>query len=306
MKRILLSAGLLILSFGAFSQALCPTQFLRNNGNSGPCASHIRLYFASCPSSVPSLDSIKINSVLQPQTYTLIAQSCHGSNNYVDYCVSDNNLPPAGQITVFLTFPGAVGGTSTKVICNVPEAGPTPVLLIGFSAQRNKKNDVDINWQTEQEINSSLFEIERSYDNVSFVKIGTISAAGNSSLLKSYSFTDNSNNSKSNSLYRIKMIDKDGSFAYSGVKSVKGSNATASDFLIYPNPGYANSNITISQLNGPAVIKFFDIAGRIVKTVSLENSFSVQINDLQKGTYFVQITEKNSGMTQTKKLSVIN
>lgn len=306
MKRILLSASLIIFSFGAFSQALCSNQFLRNNGNAGACASHIRLYFASCPSSVPTLDSIKINGVLQPETFTIIAQTCHGSNDYVDYCVSDNNLPPAGQITVFLTYPGAVGGTSTKVICNVPEAGPTPVILTGFSAQRNNKNDVDINWQTEQEINSSLFEIERSYDNISFVKIGTISAAGNSSTLKSYSFTDNSNNSKTTSLYRIKMIDKDGSFSYSEIKSVKGSNAATSGFLIYPNPGYANSNITISQLNGPAIIKFFDISGRIMKTVSLDNSFSIQINDLQKGTYFVQITEKNSGITQTKKLSVIN
>ena len=305
MKRILLSASLLILSFGAFSQALCPTQFLRNNGNSGPCASHIRLYFASCPSSVPTLDSIKINGVLQPETYSLISQTCHGGNDYVDYCVSDNNLPPAGQITVFLTYPGAVGGTSTSIICNVVEAGPAPVVLTGFIAQRNNKNDVDITWQTEQEINSSLFEIERSYDNISFEKIGSVKAAGNSSVLRSYSFTDNSNNSKKPSLYRIKMIDIDGSFAYSQTKSVKGSNLTT-DFLIYPNPGYANSKITISQLSGPAIIKFFDLSGRVVKTVSLQNSNSTEINDLQKGSYFVQITEINSGITQVRKLSVIN
>lgn len=305
MKRILLSASLLILSFGAFSQNLCPTQFLRNNGNSGPCASHIRLYFASCPSSVPTLDSIKINGVLQPETFTLLSQTCHGNNDYVDYCISDNNLPPAGQITVFLTYPGAVGGSSTSVICNVPDAGPTPVILSNFSAQRNKSNNVDIAWQTEQEINSSRFEIERSYDNISFEKIGTVTAAGNSSLLKSYSFTDNSNSSNKASLYRIKMIDIDGSFAYSQVKSVTGTTVTT-DFLIYPNPGYANSKITISQLNGPAVIKFFDLSGRVVKTVSLENSNSTEISDLQKGSYFVQITEKNSGITQVKKLSVIN
>jgi hypothetical protein len=307
MKRILLSASLLTLSFGGFSQAICPSLFTRNNGDKGTCASHIKLGFATCPTSVPTLDSIKINGVLQPETFSLFEQKCSGSNIYVDYCISDNNLPPTAQITMYLTFPdGAISGTGGNITCNVPEGGPAPVILTGFSAQRNKSSDVEIAWQTEQEINSSRFEIERAYDNISFEKIGTISAAGNSSLLKSYSFTDNSNNSKKASLYRIKMIDIDGSVTYSETKSVKGSNITAADFLIYPNPGYANSKITIGQLNGPAVIKFFDLSGRVVKTVSLENSNSTEISDLQKGTYFVQITEKNSGIVQVKKLSVIN
>ena len=306
MKHILLSASLLMLSFVGFSQPICPSLFTRNNGNKGTCASHIKLAFATCPTTVPTLDSIKINGVLQPETFTLFQQVCSGSNIYVDYCISDDNLPPAAQITMYLTFPaGAIGGTGGSIICNVPEGGPTPVILTVFTAQRNKSNNVDIAWQTQQESNSSHFEIERSYDNVSFEKIGTVTAAGNSSLLKSYSFTDNSNSSNKVSLYRIKMIDIDGSFAYSQTKSVTGIIVTT-DFLIYPNPGYANSKITIGQLNGPAVIKFFDLSGRVIKTISSENSGSAQINDLQKGTYFVQITEKNSGTTQTKKLSVIN
>lgn len=306
MKRILLSSSFLILSLAGISQAICPSLFTRNNGDKGTCASHIKLSFATCPTSVPSLDSIKINGVLQPETFTVFAQKCSGSNIYVDYCISDNNLPPAAQITIFLTFPGGASGGSTSIICNVPEGGPAPVILSDFTAQRNKSNDVEIAWQTQQEINSSRFEIERSYDNVSFEKIGTVSAAGNSSLVQSYSFTDNSNNNKNTSLYRIKMIDLDGSFSYSETRSVKGNSAATTDFLIYPNPSYANSKITIGQLSGPAIVKFLDITGRIVKTVSLQNSNSIEISDLQKGTYFVQITEKNSGIVQIKKLSVIN
>ena len=158
MKRILLSASLLILSFGAFSQALCPTQFLRNNGNSGPCASHIRLYFASCPYAIPSLDSIATDGVIQPETFTVIGQTCHGNNDYIDYCISDNNLPPAARVTVFLTYPGqTINASSTHITCTIASAGPTPVVLSSFTAQRNENNDVILSWTTQQEINSSFF-----------------------------------------------------------------------------------------------------------------------------------------------------
>jgi hypothetical protein len=308
MKRLLLSANFLILTSVGFSQAICPSLFTRNNGNKGStCASHIKLSFTTCPTTIPTLDSIKINGVLQPETFTLFEQKCSGSNIYVDYCISDDNLPPAAQITMFLTFPdGATGGTGGSIICNVPSGGPTPVILTDFSAQRDKSNNVDIVWKTQQEINSSRFEIEISYDNVVFEKIATISAAGNSNLVKSYSYTDISNNSTKSCLYRIKMIDIDGSFTYSAIKSIKASTEPNADFSIYPNPAYANSKITIGQLNGPAVVKFFDLSGRVVKSVSLQNTNSTEINDLHKGTYLVQITDKNSGSVQVKKLSVVN
>ena len=95
-------------------------------------------------------------------------------------------------------------------------------------------------WQTQQENNTSRFEIERAYDNTTFEKIGTVSAAGISNSIKSYTFSDNGNISKAESFYRIKMIDKDGAFTYTPTKSVKGSTAK-SDFIISPNPNRGNA-----------------------------------------------------------------
>lgn len=101
------------------------------------------------------------------------------------------------------------------------------------------------------------------------------------------------------------MIDKDGSFIYSETKSVKGSNL-ATDFLMFPNPGYTNSKITISQLDGPTVIKVFDVSGRIVKN-SFDSKFKQHRNNgFTKRTLFRTSTDKNSGIAQVKKLSVIN
>jgi len=296
----------MIVSFTVFSQTPCPTQFLRTNGNNGTCASHIKLYFATCPTSIPTLDSIKIDGVLQPQTFTIIGKTCNGGNTYVDYCISDNNLPPAAHITVFLTYPdGAIGGTTGSVICNVPSSGPMPVILSGFGIQRNNDNNVSATWQTEQEMGSSRFEIERAYDNASFQKIGSVLAAGSSNSLKTYTFSDNSNTSKNVSFYRIKMIDKDGLFVYTETKTVKGSSAK-SDFIIFPNPSYGNAKITISDLSEPTEVQLLDVTGRLVKSVILYNTSTTEINNLKAGSYFVRITGKVTGETNVKKLSVIN
>ena len=309
MKKFLLSTCIMIISFAVFSQTPCPTQFFRNNGNGGSCASHIKLYFATCPTTIPILDSIKIDGVLQPEIFTILGKVCTGSNTYVDYCITNGNLPPAGHITVFLTYPGATGGaaggaTAGSVICNVPSSKPLPVILSGFSIQRTNTN-VSATWQTQQEINSSRFEIERAYDNASFQKIGSVSAAGSSNLLKTYTFSDNSNTSRNVSFYRIKMIDIDGAFSYSEAKSVKGSGAT-SDFIIFPNPCHGTAKITLSDLTEPTEVQLLDVSGRLIKSVTLNNINTTQLNNLQKGSYFIRISGKITGTTSVKKLSVIN
>ena len=305
MKKFLLITLALVISFTALSQTNCPTNFTRNNGNNGSCASHIRLYFPSCPSFTPTLDSIKIDGVLQPETFTIFAKVCSGSSTYIDYCVSDNNLIPIGLITVYMTYPaGSVGPTPIHKTCGLPSPGILPVILSGFDVQRNN-NDVSATWQTQQENNSSRFEIERAYENTSFQKIGSVEAAGTSNSLKTYTFSDNSNISKGVSFYRIKMIGKDGAFTYTETKSVKGSGANF-DFAIFPNPAIGNTNVTINGLNEQTEVQLLDVSGRLVKSVTLNNANTTQLNNLEKGSYFVRITGKVTGKTSVKKLFVIN
>jgi hypothetical protein len=305
MKKFLLSTYLMIVSLIVFAQTPCPTHFSRTNGNNGTCASHIKLHFAACPTTIPTLDSIKINGVLQPETFTIIGKVCNGGNTNVDYCISDNNLPPAAGITVYLTYAdGALGGTTGSIICNITTVKALPVILSGFGVQRNNNNNVSATWQTQMEINSSRFEIERAYDNVSFQKIGSVLAAGSSNLIKTYTFSDNSNTSRNVSFYRIKMIDTDGSFAYSETKSVKGSSAK-SDVTIFPNPSQGNVKVTISDLSEPTEVQLLDVTGRLMKFVLLTSTQTTEINNIQKGSYFVRTIGKVTGETTVKKLSVI-
>jgi hypothetical protein len=301
MNKFLLCTGLFMSAFAAFSQSSCPTKFLRTNGNNGGCAAHLLIYFATCPAVAPTLDSVEIDGVRAPENFTLTGQTCSGGENFIEYCV-DHNLPPMSRITVFLNYPGGSNGSGCTI--TDPSGGALPVVLSGFALQR-KNGDVLVTWQTEQEINSGNFDVERSYDDITFEKIGSIAAAGSSGTVKSYSFTDNSNVSNKASFYRVKMIDKDGAFTYTGIKSVPGSNA-ATDFVIFQNPCHGSPKITVANLTGPTDIQVIDVTGRMVKRTTLTHTNTAEISNLQKGTYFVRITGQVSGQTNVKKLSVIN
>ena len=58
-----------------------------------------------------------------------------------------------------------------------------------FSASL-EKNDAVLRWQTATETNSAWFSIQRSNDGIHFNNIGKVKAAGNSSRIESYAYTD--------------------------------------------------------------------------------------------------------------------
>jgi hypothetical protein len=89
-----------------------------------------------------------------------------------------------------------------------------PVTLESFSVRKDG-NYAALQWMSTYEQNSSYFSIEKSDDATYFTEIGTVNAQGNSSNLINYFFEDNNYNSTS--YYRLKMIDKDGSYKYSTV-----------------------------------------------------------------------------------------
>ena len=301
-KKFTISAALLFITVISFAQ--CPSYYTRNNGN-GTCGlgAEVRMYFTSCPTTLPLIDSIysqgvKLNVVVNPGD----TSKC-SAKGYISYCIS-GNLPPAGTLQIYFNF----GPFDTvKNACDVPDgpsAGPTPVVLSSFNAERGGKNVVNITWKTEQELNSSRYEIQRSFNNINFEAVGVVdSHNSNTSIAQYYSFTDNSNTSNESSYYRLKMIDLDNSFEYSPVKAVKGSGFQA-EVSMFPNPAYSNQMITISNIAEPSTIRIFDYSGRLIQNVSSTGN-SVQVNNLQKGNYFINVTGKQTGASSVKKLSVM-
>lgn len=295
------------MAFISFGQ-VCPAYFKRNNGK-GVCnvGAEIQMYFNTAPDPVPRIDSIYINNAKVNVSMLNLDTTNLAAKGYISYCMSEK-LPPANTLKVFFnatSADGMVGGTS---VCNVPEdpqAGPLPVVLSRFDVQRQNSNTVLVSWKTEQEINSDRFELQRSFNNSPFETVATIiSKNSNSKTAQFYTFTD-PNNLAGVSLYRMKMIDKDNSFSFSNIQSVKGTGGT-SDFTVFPNPGNGNAKITIADLSEPKKVMIFDNLGRVIKQTSFANGNSVDITNLQKGVYIIKVIGEKTGASSLQKIAVVN
>ncbi|MFP5039881.1 T9SS type A sorting domain-containing protein [Parasediminibacterium sp. JCM 36343] len=160
----------------------------------------------------------------------------------------------------------------------------TPVKLVAFSAN-STNNGVVTQWQTANETNAAYFVIERSSNGSSFTALGKVAAAGNSSSMLNYSYIDN-NPLQGTAYYRLQMVDKDGSIAYSNIVSVLGSQLLA--VSVYPNPASSFVTITGSHI---ASVQVIDNLGRVVKLLPLKDATNpmLPLSGLPAGVYHLRI-----------------
>jgi hypothetical protein len=146
---------------------------------------------------------------------------------------------------------------------------PLPVQLISFSANKTTdRKNVMLNWKTASEFNVSHFEIELAKSNDDFrlnrfVKIGEVNSNGNSTIDQQYGFMDAENNKLGIRYYRLKIVDNDGSFSYSAVRSVVFTNEIT--WQVFPNPSSDVFNLVYQVNEGEVMtIKVYDAGGKTV------------------------------------------
>ncbi len=175
-----------------------------------------------------------------------------------------------------------------------------PVSLIRFDAVKQNSN-VLLSWSTSQEINSKEFIVERSNDGRTWSAIGTVAAAGNSSVALSYYYTDRTA-LKGFNFYRLRMVDIDNRFKNSDTKSVFFSIAGA--VKVTPNPASSFLNIYMSKnSNSSSEIIVTDANGKLIKRfTTAEQIYKLNTSGYAKGVYFIKVTgsEKN----ETKKVII--
>ena len=112
-----------------------------------------------------------------------------------------------------------------------------PVEIIDFDVVKIKE-DALLTWQTATEINNSHFDIERSFDGNNFIKIDEVKGNGNTNKVIEYSYTDNISTLPGGYIYyRLKQIDFNGEYEYTGIKYIQKERDFAKrDIYFYPNP----------------------------------------------------------------------
>ena len=195
-----------------------------------------------------------------------------------------------------------------------------PLKLLSFTARPNNKGslssgegrgEVLLNWKTTNEINVDKFEIERSNNGREFSKIGAVKAGQTQ-----YSFIDDFS---SPSLlerggvrfyYRLKMIDKDGQFTYSPVRSLTINNSSLT-ITIFPNPVKDKLQVQINSDKSMTLqVQVVSMDGKVVqsKVLKVHNGVSMQTlntSSLQCGIYMLKMIttdNKEQGMSLFEKL----
>lgn len=173
---------------------------------------------------------------------------------------------------------------------------PLPVTLAAFSATKEGSTAL-LQWKTTSESASSEFEIQHSLDGKQWQRTGSVPAAGESNGEKTYQFVHTSPLGGHNNLYRLKMIDTDGTFALSSIKSLFFGQKDAG--RIYPNPT-ANGQLTVDVKNWESVKKV-QISTLSALTVYDSGNNPQQTIDTQKlpaGIYILKIFKKDGTSEQ--------
>lgn len=168
-----------------------------------------------------------------------------------------------------------------------------PVTLQSFDLNQDI-TQVNLNWTTGSEQNTTIFDIERSTDGQNFLKIGEITAAGSSSSLIKYSFTDVDPRPGIN-YYQLKINYSDGTSDRSQVLLTEELGGNTSGLLgIYPSP--ATNQISIenqSFINDGSILMILDITGNKIKEFDYTNS-SIDVSDLSSGIYMLLVKNREA------------
>lgn len=198
------------------------------------------------------------------------------------------------NVTFEYAYLDEAGEQSAPVPYTVRWEGALPVKLVSFEAVA-RENVVNLSWVTTEETNSDRFEVQRSTDGKTWNAIGSVKAEGESKVRKTYNFTDHQPElSAGANLYRLKMIDRDGSFAFSSIRSVRLDNKLESS--VYPNPATTVLNLKVTSWKQVKTVRINNLSGIRVYSSGPVESGSIDVSGLESGIYIVQITHTDGSV----------
>ncbi|RZK39645.1 MAG: T9SS type A sorting domain-containing protein [Hymenobacter sp.] len=194
---------------------------------------------------------------------------------------------------------GSSMATATR---NAPTAPtPLPVELTAFDGTVDARGITQLRWTTASERNTHYFAIERSDDGVSFTEASQVAAAGNSTQLLAYQWSD-PRKLTAPTHYRLRQADNDGAVHYSNVVALSPPLFMAPRIDVYPNPSAGQPmQMLLQGFNGKDIsIQLSDALGHPVSAQSFtptQAQYSVPLTlsqGLAPGTYLLTLTGTGS------------
>jgi hypothetical protein len=203
------------------------------------------------------------------------------------------------------------GGNATFSVSTNANAGaclvytypsdPLPVRLISFDVTSQNGEPALLKWKTAEENLSREFQVEKSMNAREWTKVVSIPTTNRGTYISDYQYYDNEI-WEGTTYYRLKMVDQDGSYSYSTIRSLNGNNASVK-LTVFPNPISASSGqmLQFSKLPSPAQkIEIFSISGALIHSVETPDSEGINIGQLEKGLYIVKVILQNGQIMSSR------
>ncbi len=186
-------------------------------------------------------------------------------------------------------------GSTGNIIC---QNCILPVELLSFTGKAVEKDNV-LSWITETEINSDVFEVERSINGRDYISIGTVRAQGESLTTSKYSFIDIE--PLDYAYYRLKMVDLDQSYEYSNTVLIERNRKNS--FMISsirPIPTSDRVTITfVSPEEGELDFSIFDVNGELLDKIRINitkgiNEYTYDLSNYPPAIYVMMMNDMTS------------
>jgi Secretion system C-terminal sorting domain len=191
----------------------------------------------------------------------------------------------------------ASGSFSQLGLFILSNTGTTPVALVNVKAYQ-KLNGIQVEFGNATEENIASYSIEKSADGRSFATAGSLLPKTNNGALNSYSYFDATAHN-GNNFYRVKVTERNGNIKYSNILNVRlsGNNGIS----VYPNPVKGNTlNIQLENLDKATYfVTLMNEVGQKIYTKQLNHdgrtaSFVVELpSTLKKGIYSLQVSSNS-------------
>lgn len=252
---------------------------------------------------------------IQAQVFNVTrnASGCCTNLSSVSNCMSAGNTNPGTVTATGLTIgqnyvlmvDGFAAANCDFSVTNWTASGILPVKLLYFDGQRVGES-TKLYWSTASEVNNDYFLVQKSSNGKNFIDIGTIKGHGNSNVVNSYEFMDNSS-SPQLAYYRLKQFDFNGAYEFSKIIAIASENADI-DIVIYPNPAETKLFVDISSKNQQVfTVKYINLLGSVSsEKIDVSSEFNTYLlnnfKQLNSGLYILQFYDNQNNLVKSEKV----
>ncbi len=202
----------------------------------------------------------------------------------------------SGNYVFEIVVTNTCGVFKDTVNLHFTSGGSLPVKLLRFNGNRKNETTDILIWEVVEEIGMKDYEVQISENGFDFKTTGIVAISNNSSNNKTYDFTNKGVLNTIN-FYRLKMVNMDGSFAFSNILKLSNKQKNINTLDVMPNPATSNVFIHINSFNAhPSIIEILNPLGQRIWKKSIQiikgiNTLPIDVSNLPRGIFFLKVDD---------------